>query len=190
MLRPDGDFAAAAKKAARYGGGTGVPPVSSDGPGLEPEARRIAAFIQTYPKMTDADRATIGIRVRIEGGPPSPTSQPLARVESSNRLTHQLRLVDEGSPTRRGKPEDAAGVYGPVVWVKLVDAGQPAPTDPAPAIGDPRTLSFLTLTSRPTVRTEFKAADGGKTSVYMLRWDNTRGEKGPWSEICGATVAA
>ncbi len=101
-------------------------------------------------------------------------------LASGTRLTHELRLVDEGSPTRRGKP---AGVAGAEVWVKLVDAGTPAPTDPA-------ALSFLTLTSRPTVRTEFKAHDGGKTAVYMLRWVNTRGEKGPWSEICSATVAA
>jgi len=26
--------------------------------------------------------------------------------------------------------------------------------------------------------------------VYMARWINTRGEKGPWSEIATATVAA
>ena len=39
----------------------------------------------------------------------------------------------------QGQP---AGVAGAEVRVKLVDAGQPAPTDPA-------ALSFLTLTSRP-----------------------------------------
>jgi len=50
--------------------------------------------------------------------------------------------------------------------------------------------SVLTLTSRPTVRTEFKAHNDRKTAVYMLRWVNTGGEKGPWSEICSATVAA
>ncbi len=27
-------------------------------------------------------------------------------------------------------------------------------------------------------------------AVYMLRWVNTRGEKGPWSDICSATVTA
>ncbi len=86
----------------------------------------------------------------------------------------------KSTPKSRARPK---GVLGAEVWVKLVDAGQPAPTDPA-------VLSFLTLTTRPTVRTEFKAMDGGKTAVYMLRWVNTRGEKGPWSEICSATVAA
>ncbi|MBU6413979.1 MAG: hypothetical protein KGS45_10940 [Planctomycetes bacterium] len=31
---------------------------------------------------------------------------------------------------------------------------------------------------------------GGETAVYMARWVNTRGEKGPWSEVTTATVAA
>ncbi len=109
-------------------------------------------------------------------------------------MTHQLRLVDEstltwsrGGRARRDRPE---GVAGAEVWVKLIDAphtGQPAPTDP---IGDPKTFSFLTMTTRPTLRTDFRAADGGKTAVYMLRWVNTRGEKGPWSDVTTATVAA
>ena len=46
------------------------------------------------------------------------------------------------------------------------------------------------MTTRPSFRAEFKAGDGGKTAVYMTRWINTRGEKGPWSEITTATVAA
>ncbi len=110
------------------------------------KVRPITNFVQGYTKTTDADRATIGITVRDTSRTPSPTptTRPLVSVDPGTRLTHQLRLVDEGSPTRRGKPE---GVAGAEVWVKLVDTGAPAPTDP---IGDPRTLSFLTLTSRPS----------------------------------------
>ncbi|MBL9001499.1 MAG: hypothetical protein JNK25_10230 [Phycisphaerae bacterium] len=66
-------------------------------------------------------------------------------------------------------------------------ADQPPPTEP---VGDPATFSFLTMTTRPSVRAEFRSGDGGKTAVYMLRWVNTRGEKGPWSEVTTATVAA
>ena len=51
-----------------------------------------------------------------------------------------------------------------------------APTNPA-------ALVFLTMTTRPTFRADFKPGEGGKTAVYMARWINTRGEKGPWSEI-------
>ena len=64
-----------------------------------------------------------------------------------------------------------------------VDADQPAPTNPA-------ALAFLTMTTKPTFRAEYAKAAGGKTAVYMARWINTRGEKGPWSEIATATVAA
>ena len=38
--------------------------------------------------------------------------------------------------------------------------------------------------------TEFRAADGARTAASMLRWVNTRGGKGPWSEVAAATVAA
>jgi len=51
-------------------------------------------------------------------------------------------------------------------------------------------LDFLSMTTKPTFRAEIKPGEGGKTAVYMARWINTRGEKGPWSEIATATVAA
>ena len=59
-----------------------------------------------------------------------------------------------------------------------------------PALANPAALTFLTMTMKPSFRAEFKAGEGGKTAVYMARWVNTRGEKGPWSEITTATVAA
>jgi hypothetical protein len=82
--------------------------------------------------------------------------------------------------TRPGRPP---GPIGSEVWLALTATPQPAPTDPA-------ALTFLTMTTRPSFRAEFKAGEGGKTAVYMARWVNTRGEKGPWSEITTATVAA
>ena len=149
---------------------------------LEKEVRPVTNFVQGYPKTTNADRAEMGITVRDTSPTPAPapSSRPLALVESGQRLTHQLRLVDESTPTRRARP---AGVLGAEVWVKLVDADAPTPTDPA-------ALTFLTMTTKPSFRAEFKAGEGGKTAVYMARWVNTRGEKGPWSEVTTATVAA
>ena len=55
---------------------------------------------------------------------------------------------------------------------------------------DPAALTFLTMTTRARFRAEFKAGEGGKAAAFMARWVNTRGEKGPWSEIAPATVAA
>ena len=111
----------------------------------------------------------------------------LALVESGQRLTLQLRPgassrsePAESTPTRRARPK---GVLGAEVWLTLIDAGQPAPTDPS-------TLAFLTMAMKPSIRADFRSGDGGKTAVYMTRWVNTQGEKGPWSEIAMATVAA
>ena len=149
---------------------------------LERQVRPISNFVQTYFNTSNADRAEMGITVRdtSPSPAPAPTTRPLALVQSGQRLTHQLRLVDESTPTRRARP---AGVLGAEVWVKLVDADQPTPTNPA-------ALTFLTMTTKPTFRADFKPGEGGKTAVYMARWINTRGEKGPWSEITTATVAA
>jgi hypothetical protein len=81
-------------------------------------------------------------------------------VESGQRLTHQLRLLDESTPFRRVRP---AGVLGALVLVKLVDADQPAPTDPA-------ALTFLTMTTKPSFRAEFKAGEGGKIGGPPSPW--------------------
>jgi peptide methionine sulfoxide reductase MsrA len=35
---------------------------------------------------------------------------------------------------------------------------------------------------------EFDEEDRGKTFWYAVRWENTRGEKGPWSEIMSAII--
>jgi len=149
---------------------------------LEGEVRPIPNFIRSYFKTSNADRTKIGITVRDASPTPSPapTTRPLALADSPARLTHHLWPVNESKPTRRARP---AGVLGAELWVKLVDAGTPAPTDPA-------ALSFLTMTTKTAFATDYPAAAGGKTAVYMLRWVNTRGEKGPWSEVAAATVAA
>ena len=69
-------------------------------------------------------------------------------------------------------------------------ADEPADSPIIASLGNPAALVFLTMTTRPTFRAEVQALGRGKTAVYMARWINTRGEKGPWSEIATATVAA
>jgi len=93
-----------------------------------------------------------------------------------------VRMLDKPTPTCRGH---SRGVLGAEVWVKLV-----APTRDERAPMNLAALVFLTMTIMPTFRAEFKPSEGGKTAVYTARWINTRGEKGPWSEIATAMVAA
>ena len=62
--------------------------------------------------------------------------------------------------------------------------------DPAPL--DPSELTFpATDTPTPYVAAFAGAgADANKVAHYMLRWESTRGEPGPWSETASATIGA
>ena len=149
----------------------------------EQVAREQGRFIQGVADTSNAQRAGMGLALRTDQpGPASiaPATVPLVSVELPARLTHTLRLSDSATPTRTKKPR---GVHGAEVWLALTEPGAAAPTNP-------RAYTFHSVATRPTLRASYAPADGGKTAVYMLRWVSTRGERGPWSEVTTATVAA
>lgn len=163
---------------------------------LEAEIRPVTNFVQGYTKTTDADRATIGITVRdtSKTPAPTPTSAPVVQVDSGQRLTHRLRFTDAAagtnSPARRGRGGKPPGTIGAEVWLALTPVGQPAPPLNSPGAGLGDSYKFLSVSSRGNLQADFASEDAGKTAYYALRWVSTRGEKGPWSEVCAATVAA
>ncbi len=55
---------------------------------------------------------------------------------------------------------------------------------------DSSELTFLAVDTRAPYLSEYPGGDGGKMAHYMLRWINTRGETGPWSETVSATIGA
>ena len=148
----------------------------------EKEVRPVTNFVQGYPKTTNADRAEMGITVRdtSPSPAPAPSSRPLALVESGQRLTHQLRLVDESTPTRRARPK---GVQRAEVFVALTPPGSPAPTNPS----DYRYIGSVT---RGETSLSFESDKGGMQAHYLSRWVSTSGATGPWSDTASATVAA
>ena len=142
--------------------------------------REVVRRIQPFVKVTDAQRAALGITVRDAEPTPTaaPTTRPLVTVDFSKRLRHTLRYTDEATPTRRARPR---GTLGAEIWVKLSGPGENPPSDPAE-------LTFLFLSTRPPAVAEFTGPDGGKTAHYMVRWLSTRSEAGPWSETASATI--
>lgn len=163
---------------------------------FESAIRPVSAFIQTYFKTTDADRATIGITVRAPhaSATPAPATAPSVSIKLGDRLKHTLRIVDSDTPLKLAKPR---GVRGCEVWMKLVDHADTLPTDDAPDaplgdpfLSDPATFTYLGTATRAHHDTEFPLEARGKRAVYMLRWVSTRGVPGPWSEVAAATVAA
>ncbi len=149
---------------------------------LESAVRPLVKQIQSLLEVTNGDRKNLGITVvqdpaRRVG---APKTAPRVQVLPGGRLTHEVRLSDPATPTRKAKPK---GVLGAEVWVSVVDQDDPTPRDLA-------SYTFVSLATRASVRTAFQSADKGKLAVYMLRWVNTRGDQGPWSEPTPATVAA
>lgn len=156
---------------------------------LERQIRPVSAFIQTYPKTTDADRAAIGISVRDTGGAPvpPPQSRPLLLVEAGSRLTHRLRIFDEraadgdsaGNP-RKARPR---GTLGAEVYLALV-----APQEQPPA--DMDKYKFVRTVTSGAAEVAFEPTQGGHRAAYLVRWVSATGEPGPWGETVTATVAA
>lgn len=142
-------------------------------------ARPLVQRLQSGGTVTNAQRQSLGVNVRstvrVDAG--APTSRPVATVDTSQRLQHTISFVDDQSPNSRAKP---TGVSGCEVWVKV---GGTAPVDPSE-------LSYLATDTRTPYTAGFDGDDGGKTAYYMLRWVNTRGERGPWSQTVAATITA
>lgn len=156
---------------------------------LEAAIRPVSAFVQTYPKTTDADRAAIGISVRDTGGTPTPapSSRPLLLVEAGSRLTHRLRIFDEGATTgtpgaapRQRRPR---GTLGAEVYLAVVE-----PLAPPPA--DMDKYKFVRTVTSGAAEVTFEPSQGGARAAYLVRWVSATGEPGPWSETVTATVAA
>ena len=163
---------------------------------LDAAIRPIVRFVQTFPSTTDADRATLGITLKAPGtgNRAMVTSRPLALVQSGQRLTHQLRLVDESAPlsSRGGRPRRAKpkGVQRAELFVALTPPGRPVPTPPPPGCGDAGAYRYVGSVTGGETTLSFEPDQGGMQAHYIARWVTTSGASGPWSDTASATVAA
>ncbi|HMG73869.1 MAG TPA: hypothetical protein VK582_10240 [Pyrinomonadaceae bacterium] len=143
---------------------------------IETALRPLVNRIQANQAVTDPLRHSMGLTVRstTRTAVGVPTTHPVATVDTSQRLQQTISFVDELTPSSRAKPP---GVSGCEIWVKV----GAAPTDPSE-------LSFLAVDTRSPYVAEYDGADAGKIAYYMLRWINTRGERGPWSQTVSGTI--
>jgi hypothetical protein len=141
-------------------------------------ARPLVQRLQSTPTVENSHRQALGLNLRssTRTAAAAPTSRPVATIDTSQRLQHTISFVDETTPSSRAKP---AGVSGCEIWVKIGTA----PVDPSE-------LTYLATDTRTPYTAVFDGADGGKIAHYMLRWVNTRGERGPWSQTVSATITA
>lgn len=126
--------------------------------------------------LTAQDRNTLNLAARSKTAvhSPVPTTKPVCKVDTSNRLEHTISFVDELTVTSRAKPD---GVRGCQIWGKIG----------SPAMSTTELTYIATDTATPYVF-HFTVEDAGKPVYYWLRWENTRGETGPWSDVVMATI--
>jgi hypothetical protein len=107
-------------------------------------------------------------RVRI------PDTLPLPTVKYASAGALEFHVIDSASG-RKAKP---AGVQGfEMSWVI---------SDTPPA--DWSQLAHSSFCTRTPLRLSFSGNERGKTLFFATRWENTRGEKGPWSEIMSVII--
>jgi hypothetical protein len=141
----------------------------------EPFLRIIVKNLETNTLVSDEERAEMGI---FPPKPKTPAKKPETYPDFSVK-TDVIRMLtiifrDHGSSSR-AKPHS---IHGAEVRWGILDH-QPEDVDEL-THSDFDTHSPFTL--------EFKENERGKTVWFCLRWENTRGEKGPWSEFVSAII--
>jgi hypothetical protein len=127
------------------------------------------------PLVSNVDKERIGLHIHSNSRHPAPdpTSSPtIIRIDTSERQQHTIYFADESGS--RAKP---AGVHSCEFFMKK---GAPPTTDAE--------LVYVGLDTRSPFTITFDSSEVGQTVYYRLRWVNTRGVHGPWSEQWSAVI--
>jgi hypothetical protein len=137
-------------------------------------------ILKDNPLVTDADLVAMGLPERGDGErhpAPVPETSPAATAKTPEAGIVEIHFRDSSvDNSSRAKP---FGVHGaeigwvvsdtpPVNWSQLVHS------------------SFDTASP---FRLSFEGEDRGRRLYFALRWENTRGQKGPWSDIQDAIIS-
>jgi hypothetical protein len=144
--------------------------------------RILIAILQVLPSVSDAEREDMRIAINKGGGGghnPKPKDPPPVRLDTSLRcwLIIFFGILGVEIPGRvlRGKPR---GVHGAeIIWAILPESPK-----------HHSDLIHSAFSTSSPFRLEFDEADRGKTVYICVRWENTTGEKGPWSDIMSAII--
>ena len=141
---------------------------------LETNLKRVYGDIP-QSALTHDDRTILNLLERSTSRTPAavPTTAPVGQLNGNVRLEHTISFTDEDG--KHGKPE---GVRGCQIWCKQ---GEP--------VLSVKELLFLATDTASPYLNKFDVSDVGKTIHYWLRWENSRGETGPWSTVISGTVA-
>ncbi|MDR1216484.1 MAG: hypothetical protein LBK25_07370 [Treponema sp.] len=136
----------------------------------------IKAFLLYSPFVSDKDRDEMRIPIHDSTATPipTPTTYPEYTIDTATPGQLSVHFWDEASK-RRGKPK---GVHGAEIHWEMRE-NEPANEE------DLNNSDFATRTPRLFSFTKDKQ---GKRVYFCLRWENGKGEKGPWGALVHAVV--
>ncbi|MDR1382376.1 MAG: hypothetical protein LBJ67_00805 [Planctomycetaceae bacterium] len=134
-------------------------------------------FLKESPFVTDDDLLAMGLPKRNTTHTPAPvaTTYPDFDIDRSTLRRLTIHFYDQGKEKSKAKPN---GQHGAEIRWAILDS-------PPTKLDDLVHSSFDTHTP---FTLEFDEDQRGKTVYFALRWENTRGEKGPWGEIESAII--
>lgn len=138
------------------------------------------AFLKRSPLVADSDLASMDLPARHHGGRravATPETYPAARS-----ITTELRRITiaffatSGGTRRRAKP---AGVHGAEICWEVFDSLHPVRLEE---------LTHSSFVTHSPLVLEFKENQRSKVLYFALRWENSRGEKGPFGPVLNAVI--
>lgn len=142
----------------------------------EPLIRLLVGSLEHNTKVNNNDLREMGIVVRSasRAAVPVPATYPVFSVDTGTIRRLSVVYRDLNSD-KKSKPDGVSGAF--IRWAML---------NTAPTGVNELTNSAFNTTSPFTL--DFLETDRGRRMYFCLAWQNTRGEKGPWSEIGMAIV--
>jgi hypothetical protein len=137
----------------------------------------IKGYITYNPDVTDDVRKDLRLPIHKAGRTPSPvaTETPDFELDTSTIGWLTIHFFMRGGRHKKGKPKGQHGVE--IAWVI---------SDLMPTRWDE--LIHSSIDTNSPFKLSFENDQRGKTIRFALRWENTRGEKGPWTEIESAII--
>jgi hypothetical protein len=136
----------------------------------------IRAFVTYNPTVTDEDRKKMELPIHKQTKTHAPIADSYPEFEIDTRLIRRLTIHYHNQKSKsKQKPQGQHAAE--IAWV--ISNSQ---------IINTKDLINSTISTKSPCTLEFTGDQRGKTVYFCLRWENTRGEKGPWSEIVSAIV--
>jgi len=138
----------------------------------------IQGYVARNPLVTNQDREMMGLSIRdtIPTAVEAPTVRAMGKVVYKGAGLIELLVMPEGDIS-----ESARAYYGNKIVYEVMDMEAAAPQSI-------RDLNESRFTRRKKEKFVFQPEDSGKRIYFSIRYENSKGDAGPWCPIFSAVI--